>query len=232
MMRSCGICFQARNLSGDRSRPEWEYIAPELLPEWSGVQDQLFGRLQEAAPAAGANVHYPFLHEGILRTFLSRIGNKAGDSAVYWKYGCWFGEEETRSTMLIQTSRGESVERPGAGEVTLSAWGSGAGELVEHVLKTLLDIPAGQAPEVKRTTARQERAIPGAEHSPGVEGLVISARGPSARKRDEGVHLLRLGRQQPPGQRAPAGRRTPLRAVAQLGLSGHPRQGRRCTMAT
>jgi internalin A len=31
MMESCGICFKARLLSND----EWEYIAPELLPEWS-----------------------------------------------------------------------------------------------------------------------------------------------------------------------------------------------------
>jgi internalin A len=31
MMESCGICFKVRELSHD----EWEYIAPELLPEWS-----------------------------------------------------------------------------------------------------------------------------------------------------------------------------------------------------
>jgi len=30
MMESCGICFKVRELPND----EWEYLAPELLPEW------------------------------------------------------------------------------------------------------------------------------------------------------------------------------------------------------
>ena len=34
MMESCGICFIVRELPNH----QWEYIAPELLPEWSGVQ--------------------------------------------------------------------------------------------------------------------------------------------------------------------------------------------------
>jgi internalin A len=37
MMESCGICFKLRELPNN----EWEYLAPELLPEWSGAQDQL-----------------------------------------------------------------------------------------------------------------------------------------------------------------------------------------------
>src|SRR4029077_4759267 len=31
MMEGCGICFRVRELPNR----EWEYIAPELLPEWS-----------------------------------------------------------------------------------------------------------------------------------------------------------------------------------------------------
>jgi internalin A len=44
MMESCGICF----------RLEWEYIAPELLPEWSDAQEQLLGRLRDDPPQAEA----------------------------------------------------------------------------------------------------------------------------------------------------------------------------------
>ena len=39
----------------------------------------------------------------MIGTFLSRIGQQAGDAAVYWKYGCWFGERTTNSVMLIQS---------------------------------------------------------------------------------------------------------------------------------
>jgi internalin A len=45
MMESCGICFKARQLPDN----EWEYIAPELLPNWSdpSIQEELEGRLRE-----------------------------------------------------------------------------------------------------------------------------------------------------------------------------------------
>ena len=76
MMESCGICFKVRELS----EGEWEYVAPELLSEFSdvGVQDQLQGRLHDDPPGAEAAAHYPFLHEGILRSYLSRLGERQG----------------------------------------------------------------------------------------------------------------------------------------------------------
>src|SRR5205807_2675963 len=127
------------------------------------VQNQLAGgRVPTEAPAATATVRYPFLHEGILRTFLARVGEQARAAAVYWKYGCWFCEETTRSTILVQSSRGTGGEQPWAGEVTLSAWGAGAEKLVDYVLETLLRIPVGQPPEVVRTPARPERPSPDA----------------------------------------------------------------------
>jgi internalin A len=46
MMESCGIYFKLRKLSDD----DWEYIAPELLPEWSDAQEQLLGRLRDEPP--------------------------------------------------------------------------------------------------------------------------------------------------------------------------------------
>jgi hypothetical protein len=46
MMESCGICFKERKLSHD----EREYIAPELLPEWSDTQKLLLRRLRSWFP--------------------------------------------------------------------------------------------------------------------------------------------------------------------------------------
>jgi internalin A len=69
MMESCGICFRVRWIS----RNEWEYIAPELLPPWSDVQEQLLGRLRDDPPDAETTASYAFLHDGILRGYLSKL---------------------------------------------------------------------------------------------------------------------------------------------------------------
>jgi internalin A len=99
MMESCGICFRLREIS----HHEWEYLAPELLPPWSEAQEQLLGRLREDLPTAEAEAHYAFLHEGILRGYLSELGEHAKDAAIYWKYGCWFYEQKTHSQVLIES---------------------------------------------------------------------------------------------------------------------------------
>jgi internalin A len=120
MMESCGICFRVRELplkSQEKGGPpcedkEWEYLAPELLPPWSDAQDQLLGRLRDEPPAAGAEARYGFLHEGILRGYLSKIGYRAKDAAVYWKYGCWFYEKTTKSQALIESQWEDSKTEP------------------------------------------------------------------------------------------------------------------------
>jgi internalin A len=100
MMVSCGICFGVRYLGEDYG---WEYIAPELLTEWSAAQKSLLiGRIPKGQAMAQAQAHYEFLHEGVLRGYLSRIGRQAGNAAIYWKYGCWFYEETTDSRVLIE----------------------------------------------------------------------------------------------------------------------------------
>ena len=66
MMESCGICFRLRKLphdpqEGDESdEEEWEYVAPELLPEWSDAQEQLLGRLRDDPPDATATAQLRF----------------------------------------------------------------------------------------------------------------------------------------------------------------------------
>jgi internalin A len=112
MMESCGICFKVRELPGG----EWEYLAPELLPAWSEVQELLLGRLRDDPPNAEATARYAFLHEGVLRGYLSKLGNYAKDAPIYWKYGCWFYEHKTRSEVLIESEY--KAQKEGTGRIS------------------------------------------------------------------------------------------------------------------
>jgi internalin A len=64
MMENCGICFKVRKLPND----EWEYLAPDLLPEWFDAQEQLLGRLRDDPPGAEATARYPFSTRSSRRT--------------------------------------------------------------------------------------------------------------------------------------------------------------------
>jgi internalin A len=135
MMESCGICFKLRLLDG-----EWEYIAPELLPEWAGAQEQLLGRLRDEPPTSERSARYPFLHDGILRNYLSKLGEHAGDAAIYWKYGCWFYEQTTSSQVLIESIWDDAASQAGVGTIRLRAWGQTANNLVEALFQELRNI--------------------------------------------------------------------------------------------
>jgi internalin A len=175
MMRSCGICFPLTSRSWKGT--ETEYVAPDLLPEEDHpyTREQLSGRIPDEAPDATATVRYRFLHEGILRGLLSRIGVEARDGAVYWRYGCWFAEETTRSRVRIRSRLGTRADQPGAGEITLNAWGTGAAKLIDAVLATLERIPVGHQPEVERTDSRRGLPTPDVVATArGIEGLVIA----------------------------------------------------------
>ena len=152
MMESCGICFRAR-------WDEWEYIAPELLPEWPEAQTSLLaGRIPKDHPIAEAEASYPFLHEGVLRSYLSKIGLRAGDAALYWKYGCWSYEETTDSRVLIEGRWDDAESEVGAGTIRFRAWGQNAERLIDPLLEALQSLPIGQPPEIKRTKASSAHA--------------------------------------------------------------------------
>jgi internalin A len=156
MMESCGICFKARELPND----EWEYIASELLPKWSEAQKSLLaGRIPKGHPMAQAEARYAFLHEGILRGYISRIGQQAGDAAIYWKYGCWSYEETTDSRVLIEGRWDDAGSEAGAGSIRLRAWGENAETLIDPLLEALQTLPVGQPPEIKRTKTISAHAI-------------------------------------------------------------------------
>jgi internalin A len=146
MMESSGICFKLRELPNS----EWEYVAPELLPEWSDAQELLFGRLRDDPPDAKATARYAFLHEGVLRGYLSKLGEYTKDAAIYWKYGCWFYEQTTRSQVLIESQWEDAESESDAGIIRFRAWGERADELIESLLQDLQSLPVGQPPEIER----------------------------------------------------------------------------------
>jgi internalin A len=166
MMESCGICFRVRELphasQGEQLAwrdKEWEYLAPELLPEWSDAQERLLGRLRDDPPSAEATASYAFLHEGILRGYLSKLGEHAKDAAIYWKYGCWLYEQKTRSQVLIESRWDSAASEAGAGTIRLRAWGERADELIESLLQALQSLPVGQPPEIQRTKTLGAHAV-------------------------------------------------------------------------
>ena len=59
-------------------------LRTELLPTWPEAQKSLLtGRIPKDHPVAEAEASYRFLHEGVLRSYLSKIGQQAGDAAQY-----------------------------------------------------------------------------------------------------------------------------------------------------
>jgi internalin A len=178
MMESCGICFRLRLLDG-----EWEYIAPELLPTWSDAQKKLlFDRLRDDPPDAEATARYAFLHDGILRGYLSKLGEHAKDAAIYWKYGCWFYEQTTRSQVLIESKWDDSASETGAGDIRFRAWGEKAESLITPLLEVLRKLSIGPSPEIKRIINAQAvipshaTVKPSVHASAGLERLEISTR--------------------------------------------------------
>jgi internalin A len=145
MMESSGICFKCRLLADG----QWEYVAPELLPDRSAAEESLLaGRLLTNPAEVEANARYKFLHEGVLRNYLSRIGQRAGDAAIYWKYGCWFYERTTDSRVMIETAWEDDKTQIGPGAIRFRAWGKRGGNLIAPLVEELNRLPANERPEI------------------------------------------------------------------------------------
>ncbi len=175
MMVSCGICFRGKKVSSGEN----EYIAPDWLPGFESKRDVLQSKLDTPADAT-ATAEFRFLHEGIVRTFLAKIGEKAGDNAIYWKYGFWFRADggEVLAQVTWDDPKGSSL----AGRVSVTAWGPSAERLVSAVLETLDRAATGTKPSVTRSGKRVVEAD---------EPTVITARGVEG--------LTHIGGDPPPG---------------------------------
>ena len=136
-MRQCGIAFVA---SGSESDDTAEYIAPELLEPWGSDQEQLL-RWQLRTPAdAGATATFALLHDGLARSFLARLGERAGDRASYWKFGCHLLDGQTGSEALIRME---------GNAVRVEAWNGDAPELVRNLIGVLESATEGRGPKIE-----------------------------------------------------------------------------------
>jgi hypothetical protein len=133
--------------------PAKEFVFPDLLPQRSDplIQTELRARRQTSPAVASATIHFTFLHEGVLRLLLSRLGRQIWDLAVYWRYGCWLWEADTETALEMDSRWNATESQIGAGEITLAAWGGNAGRLLENALEMLQGIPLWQRPRIEQS---------------------------------------------------------------------------------
>ena len=131
MMQSCGVCFVHRPEDPKRAI-ETEYIAPDLLPGRDDVAMDIEAMWRDEAPRGELVVELPFLHPGVLRGIISRIGREAGISALYWKYGVCLYEGTTHSRARIE-QRSTEAPTTWSGQILVSTRGGQAMELLERL---------------------------------------------------------------------------------------------------
>jgi hypothetical protein len=110
------------------------------------IMDGRHGEARDPSPLK-AEARYPFLHEGILRGYISMIGQHANEAPIYWKYGCWLYEETTGSRVVID-SRWEDPSETGPGTICFQGWGERARTLLEPLIATLQRLPVGKPPDI------------------------------------------------------------------------------------
>lgn len=159
MMESCGVCFRAGRLNPHEEPAVWEYIAPELLPEWDApdITRQLKKiTLPNEPPLACAEIGFDFLHEGVLRRLLSWLGSHVGDRGIYWKYGCWFFDPDIDVEMKITSKDAWKDGQPGT--ITLEGWGAHATRWIDAGIEALETMSPTQKPKIKRPRVEQPTA--------------------------------------------------------------------------
>jgi len=154
MMQSCGICFVYHDSIKDAD--ETIYVAPDLLPGREEVQTELDRWWRADPPDWTVTFDYAFLHLGLMRSVIARIGNRAGLDAIYWRCGVCAYETTTQSYVLIEQ------EMDGwRGTVRLQTKGGQARELLERLVGWMREENErmGLQPEVKWGVPVPERSI-------------------------------------------------------------------------
>ncbi|MCA3313965.1 MAG: hypothetical protein ING06_12905 [Roseomonas sp.] len=137
MMTSCGICFVYRKgAAGTEESDETLYLAPEFLPERAVIQGQIDATWGEG-PATHRQVFtYAFLHEGLIRNVISRLGTLAQTRADYFRGGVCLYDAQTRARALV-------VQHLPAGEwqgsVSIETKDGDAATLLERLAKLVSD---------------------------------------------------------------------------------------------
>lgn len=144
MMASCDLIFPVHQWS------ETHYYAMiDALPEEAAIANRIAMAWPADADTVEAVANYAFLHDGVLRALLARIGRLAGRDAVYWRYGVCLYDAGTASRARIDTEQ----QADGSGRVRMRATGRDAEALCARLIELLEDIRIGAPPQIERSDA-------------------------------------------------------------------------------
>ena len=129
MMRLfCGLSvpfFKAMRKSG----VETEYIAPELLPSREDIEREIAAQWDADTAIEVEEYRYEFLHQGLIRAVIAKIGLDAGLSALYWRDGLCAYEEITRSRAVIE----QRMDPGWSGRIVVQTRGGQARQLLSRL---------------------------------------------------------------------------------------------------
>jgi internalin A len=186
LMVSCGVCFVLS--PGDRKgEMEAVYIAPDLLPGREAIADAIDEKWGGPESRPDIVFELPMLHHGVMRAIISKVGQTAGGSALYWKYGACIHEKQTRSVAIIEQ---KLLNRPKtwSGSITISTTGRRAAEL----LRSLRELVRG----VIEQCGCQDWSIK--EASEGLGDRLGAQFGEAGSAEDGPVGMLRVQKPAPP----------------------------------
>ncbi|HZZ80609.1 MAG TPA: COR domain-containing protein [Gemmataceae bacterium] len=132
-MQSCSICFRIGEHHDDP-----EYVAPEFLPERAAVERDIDLRLRtvKTAEAMHFRYHHRFLHPGLMRRFLVRVGALYGDDALYWRNGVILDARKDQAVAEV-VCRPRKDGHPSAGEIEIRTLGPGRMRLLARLRNEL-----------------------------------------------------------------------------------------------
>jgi internalin A len=134
LMQRCGVCFEFG---------QGQYLAPDCLPGYSAVKERDQAVWRGADAACRLTLRFHFLHEGMMRTLISAIGQEAGVDAVYWRFGAAFYDAKLGGAVRIYCK----VSRDAASVIFESTQTHGAGYLNDLAVKLHKKIGGGIEPD-------------------------------------------------------------------------------------
>lgn len=141
LMQQCHICFPLKKLD-EHDNSETLYLAPEFLPTIEQCQNKINQYWRNEHSDVELRLTYTFMHEGSLRTLLSKLGQDIGDLAVYWAYGLCFYDSQHSTEVLIDSTIPHVNSVNTQGHILLKLHGGQAQQLAQKLLdKIILDSP-------------------------------------------------------------------------------------------
>ncbi len=151
MMGSCDLIFPVHQW-GDTDY----YAMIDALPDAPASANRIAMVWPADADVVEAVADYAFLHDGVLRALLARIGRLAGRDAVYWRYGVCLYDAGTASRARIDTEQ----RADGSGRVRMRTTGRDAEALCARLITLLKDIRIGAPPQIERSDVSARSALP------------------------------------------------------------------------